>query len=75
MISCKKKEFSEQEIILKVSPKVTSFFADTDFSSNYPFPIAAFLKNQDVMLGYNIFNKSIDTLFFEGDQLKVKAGN
>jgi hypothetical protein len=76
LISCSKnKEFFDQEIRIKVSPKVTSFFAETDLSSNFPFPIAVFLKNQDVMLGFNIFNKSIDTLFFEGDQLKVKAGN
>jgi hypothetical protein len=75
LISCSKnREFFEQEILIKVSPKVTSFFAETDMSSNYPFPVAVFLKNQDAMLGFNLFNKSIDTLFFDGDQIRVKAG-
>ena len=75
LISCSKNtEFFEQEININISPLVTSFFAETDMSSNYPFPKSAFLKGEDVLLSFNVFTNSIDTLFFEGDQLSVKAG-
>lgn len=52
-----------------------SFFADTGLSSNFPFPSSVFLEDGATMLVFNRFNNSIDTLYFEGDQISIKAGN
>lgn len=75
VISCSSEKVVEgKEIFVKVSQEIRVYYAETDLSSAYPFPHSTFLDD-DTMLSYNMIRISIDTLFFEGDSLKVIAGN
>ncbi|PRY84012.1 hypothetical protein [Mongoliibacter ruber] len=74
-ISCsEEKQFSGQEIFVEVSPKITAYFADTDMSAQYPFPFSTFLDSE-LLLSHNVMRSSLDTLYFEGDTLKIKEGH
>jgi hypothetical protein len=74
LFSCsEEKRFSGQEIFVDISPKVTVYFAETDLTSLYPFPHSTFLDSK-AMLSYNMLRNSLDTIYFEGDTLKVKEG-
>lgn len=75
LISCSSDETSEwQEILVHVSPKNSAYFAETDLSSNYPFPSPTFLDDT-IMLSYNMIRKAIDTLYIDGDSLWIKKGH
>lgn len=63
-----------QEIFVEVSQEIRVYYAETDLSSSYPFPHSTFLDDT-IMLSYNMIRNAIDTLYFEGDSLKIKAGN
>ncbi|UJP66930.1 hypothetical protein [Mongoliitalea daihaiensis] len=73
-ISCSTEKFTEgQEIYVTSSSKLRVYYADTDLSAHYPFPSVTFL-NEKEMLSYNMIRNAIDTLFFDGDSLRIKAG-
>ncbi|MGY6523773.1 MAG: hypothetical protein ACXIUD_18735 [Mongoliitalea sp.] len=75
LISCSsEKPVEGQEIFVEVSQEIRVYYADTDLTSAYPFPYSTFLDDT-TMLSFNMIRNAIDTLYFDGDSLKVIAGN
>ncbi|TVP49891.1 MAG: hypothetical protein EA341_08785 [Mongoliibacter sp.] len=73
-ISCsEEKESSGQEIFIEVSSKIKAYYADTNLSPEYPFPKFTWISS-DEFIGHNMVRKSLDTLFFDGDTLRIKEG-
>lgn len=67
------KQYSGKEIQVKVGPKITTYYADTDLSSVHPFPRFTFVDSNR-LLAHNMVRSSLDTLFFESDSLRIKEG-
>jgi len=73
-ISCSdESQYSGQEIFVDISPRITTYYADTDLTSHYPFPRFTFLES-NILLVNNMIRNSLDTLFFDGDTLRIKEG-